>query len=78
MKTLTTPDLERLDLTLNVALYQPSDWAALNAFLSPARFPCLRSLTVALFPKKHNTDNEFLRKALTSLEAGALWAGHHD
>jgi hypothetical protein len=30
MKTLTTPDLERLDLDLNAALYKPSDWAALD------------------------------------------------
>jgi hypothetical protein len=65
-------------LTLNVVLYQPSDWAGLNMFLSPTWFPCLRSLTVALFPKKHNTDNEFLRKALPSLEAEALQAGYHD
>ncbi|KAF7338724.1 hypothetical protein MSAN_02194600 [Mycena sanguinolenta] len=45
---LRTPALERLTLALSLCWppYEMFDWAALDAFLSPARFPCLRSVVI--------------------------------
>jgi hypothetical protein len=44
---LAAPALERLSLELDLgqALYTSLDWASLDAFLSPARFPRLRNVT---------------------------------
>lgn len=44
---LGAPTLERLSvaLDLGVSMYQRLDWAALDAFLSPAQFPRLRAVT---------------------------------
>ncbi|KAF8218349.1 hypothetical protein K438DRAFT_1953157 [Mycena galopus ATCC 62051] len=71
--TFFTSKLERLELDLNQPLYQPSDWAALDALLSPASFPCLRSTVFApTFPGDH----ELLPEALPLLEAsGKLLKG---
>ncbi|KAF7330375.1 60S ribosomal protein L20-B [Mycena venus] len=43
---LAAPALESLSLDLNLALYHNLDWAALDKFLSAARFPRLRKVGV--------------------------------
>ncbi|KAF7377624.1 hypothetical protein MSAN_00185200 [Mycena sanguinolenta] len=68
---LAAPVLES-SLELDLQLYRNLDWAALDAFLSPARFPRLQKVTVAC-PRRHNSDSLFLCNALPLLEAsGAL------
>ncbi|KAJ6551419.1 hypothetical protein B0H19DRAFT_1236594 [Mycena capillaripes] len=67
------PDLECLSLHFVPALYRDRvhfDWAALDAFLSPARFPYLRNVVFA-----YDTDSdelEFLRSVLPSLHASGV------
>ncbi|KAJ7846900.1 hypothetical protein B0H13DRAFT_2406685 [Mycena leptocephala] len=53
---LAAPSLERLslDLDLGQALYTSLDWASLDAFLSPARFPRLRNVTFKCSIHRHH------------------------
>ncbi|KAF7368954.1 hypothetical protein MVEN_00221700 [Mycena venus] len=48
---LVAPTIEclSLELDLSCSVYQSFDWAALDAFFSPARFPRLRSITFKCF-----------------------------
>ncbi|KAF7377663.1 F-box domain-containing protein [Mycena sanguinolenta] len=70
IRTLATPKLECLELELNQALYQPPDWAALDALLCSAeRFPCLRTV---VFARNFLREHEVLRGALPMLAASEL------
>jgi len=64
------PALECLSMDINLWLYQNLDWAALDALLSAARFPRLR--TVAFTCNSRSDRGEFLRRALPLLEASGL------
>jgi hypothetical protein len=46
-----------LELDLSRSVYQSFDWAALDTFLSPARFPRLRSVT---FKCPEHGDHEYI------------------
>jgi hypothetical protein len=46
VKTFAALKLEQPELDLNPTLYSPTDWAALDALLSSAHFPCLRSVVI--------------------------------
>ncbi|KAJ7901584.1 hypothetical protein B0H13DRAFT_2027602, partial [Mycena leptocephala] len=70
---LSAPTLELFTLEMDVSVYRNLDWAALDAFLSPARFPRLRKvvfdcskLTISFDPY------EFLRGVLPLLEASGV------
>jgi len=65
---LTAPALERLALHLDLSLYRRFNWAALEAFLSPARFPCLGKVVF----KCRDDDSQFLRDALPLLEVSGV------
>ncbi|KAJ7846912.1 hypothetical protein B0H13DRAFT_2406718 [Mycena leptocephala] len=84
---LAAPALERLSLELNLsqAVYMSLDWASLDAFLSPARFPRLRNVTVKCCVHGDHfyqyyvdeeleieDEHEFLRGAFPLLEASGV------
>ncbi|KAJ6469438.1 hypothetical protein C8R45DRAFT_431206 [Mycena sanguinolenta] len=81
---LRTPALERLTLVLSLCWppYEMVDWTAIDGFLSPVRFPCLRSVVLKCeyhgdkffytHGRKLDT-HEFVRKALPMLaDSGVL------
>ncbi|KAJ6466917.1 hypothetical protein C8R45DRAFT_1106340 [Mycena sanguinolenta] len=70
IKNLAAAKLERLELELNQPLYQPTDWAALDALLgSGERFPCLRTV---VFTRNFVREHEILRGVLPMLAASGL------
>jgi hypothetical protein len=71
LRTLSAPSLEQLELDFTtLPLDQSTDWAALDALLSSARFSRLRSVTVVLLPD--DGDAEFLRTALPLLKSSRV------
>ncbi|KAJ6551406.1 hypothetical protein B0H19DRAFT_1378147 [Mycena capillaripes] len=67
---LASPALECLAFDVDLWLYQSLNWAALDAFLSPARFPLLRRVA---FRCSSGTDRRrFLRGALPKLNASGV------
>ncbi|KAJ6466876.1 hypothetical protein C8R45DRAFT_938893 [Mycena sanguinolenta] len=66
---LAAPVLETFSLDLDFKLYRKLDWAVLDAFLSPARFPRLRKVVCQC---RHNGDGEFLRKVLPLFEVSGV------
>jgi hypothetical protein len=63
--------LECFSLDLNLSLYWTFNWAALDAFLCPERFPRLRSVIITDHGGHDNT-HEFLSEALPSLAASRV------
>ncbi|KAF8217838.1 hypothetical protein K438DRAFT_1747104 [Mycena galopus ATCC 62051] len=72
IKSLAAPNLERLALHLNFRC-DNSDWAALDAFLAPARFPSLHSVTFTCHMLwQHEEPHEFLHTKLPLLVASGV------
>ncbi|KAJ6466868.1 hypothetical protein C8R45DRAFT_479673 [Mycena sanguinolenta] len=68
---LVAPALESFSLELDLQLYRKMDWAGLDAFLSPERFPRLRRVTLA-YQSRYSRDRMFLSQALPLLEASGI------
>ncbi|KAF8201136.1 hypothetical protein K438DRAFT_1821449 [Mycena galopus ATCC 62051] len=68
---LAAPKLQRLSLDLNLSYYQNSNWAELDAFLCPTRFPSLRSVTVKCTGGRHldHDNHAYLHASLPLLVA---------
>ncbi|KAF7377639.1 hypothetical protein MSAN_00186700 [Mycena sanguinolenta] len=69
IRGLVAPALESFSLDLDLQLYRHLDWAALDSFLSPVRFPRLQKVVCRC---RHSPDGLFLRKALPLLEASGV------
>ncbi|KAF7377637.1 hypothetical protein MSAN_00186500 [Mycena sanguinolenta] len=67
--SLVAPALRSFSLDLDLQLYHNLDWATLEAFLSPVRFPRLRKV---VFQCRHSSDWVFLCKALPLLNVSGL------
>jgi hypothetical protein len=69
---LAAPTLERLTFTVNLNLCERSfNWAAVDAFLTPARFPALRSVVFG-FHGPQLEGRKFLRETLPLLHGAGL------
>jgi hypothetical protein len=72
INTLAAPVLQSLLLDIDLLLY--SDWAALDVFLGPARFPRLRSVIFkcSAHGDHPSAGHQFLRRALPLLGASGV------
>jgi hypothetical protein len=70
---LAAPTLERLAFIVDRNMCDRSfNWAAVDAFLTPARFPALRSVVFESHGFQFESPDSFLRETLPLLHAAGL------
>ncbi|KAF7368969.1 hypothetical protein MVEN_00223200 [Mycena venus] len=72
LQRLAAPGLESLSLQLKLSTYRKFNWAALEAFLCPTRFPRLRRVEFSQDGDYNPNGLQFLREALPLLEASGV------